>query len=648
MMSDQLVLVVEDDPHFGRQLIDLFEFLGYRVELATSGTEGVERFEALDVDFLLTDLMLPGMSGVEVVKCVRGLSGGEDLPVMMMSAIYKNPRLFEKELRDLDILEFVAKPFSLIDLGRKVDAVLHDSLELDADDAHITNTGSWRIEDIDDALGDSQRTLEPLGSFDRKALFALIVDLFRGHAAGRLILTHQRSRRELYFLNGYPVWATSDEPDESAEAILVKLGALQARLLPELHVHALRDGCSVTDAAVQGGHCTGDQLLLAERQRVRAIVVGAFKWASGEYEWVPGDDFIDRVAVHETNPVPCLAEAVTRFMAVDELAPDLQHRSDQVFVEGTRRRRLGSYLVLPPELLGLNDAFDDPVTVGALFQTYAAHSDLLIRFLWLMFRLGIADSVDAAPASPDLLRPSASSGEQSMPPAPAFLPAADELATTETVRMPQEGSEAILTDYLSLMSADHYRFLRVDPRAELAAIEVAYQALQPRYDVYALNLAGDVRRKAKELRGRLELAFDTLNDARRRAAYDAELAQRAVEKARSRPGAAERLRSARSLLDGGDYPAAAGLLRELATSHPNSAEVLCLLGRCEARSEGGDVSAGRDHLKRALSIDPFHARSLRYLAELEGRVGDVAARQAAVEALRALDPDDPWLILHPE
>ncbi len=104
VMSDQLVLVVEDDPHFGRQLIDLFEFLGYRVELATSGTEGVEQFEALDVDFLLTDLMLPGMSGVEVVKCVRGLPGGEHLPVMMMSAIYKNPRLFEKELRDLDIL----------------------------------------------------------------------------------------------------------------------------------------------------------------------------------------------------------------------------------------------------------------------------------------------------------------------------------------------------------------------------------------------------------------------------------------------------------------------------------------------------------------------------------------------------------------
>lgn len=643
-MSDQLVLVVEDDPHFGRQLTDLFEFLGYRVELATTGPAGVEAFERLEIDFLLTDLMLPGMSGVELVKCVRGLPGGERLPVMMMSAIYKNPKLFEKELRKLDILEFVAKPFSLIDLGRKIDAVLDDMVELDVEDARITETGSWRIEDIDDALGDSGRALESLGAFDRRSLFALLLDLFKGHAAGRLVLSHHRSKREIYLLNGYPVWATSEAPDEAVEAVLVQQRVLPVSALPELHMQAMRDGVTVPEVAIRRGLCSAEQLLAAERQRVRRVVVGAFEWANGEFEWEPGDDFVDRVPVHETNPVPCLAEAVDLFMPVDQLAVDLHARSDQLFVTGARRRRLGSYLELRPSLRGLDEAVDSGCTVGSLFSRFADDRDGLIRTLWLMFQLGVADSVEAPPPLPDQLRPRAASGEQSRPPAPMFVPEAGELIGTETVREAQADAGPILEDYLSLMSGDHYRFLRLARDADLTAIVVAYRGLKSRYD--PSGFAGDVRGKAKELRSRLELAFDTLSDDARRAAYDAQIERRAREREQRRPGAAERLRSARALLTSGDYAAAHALLAELAQSHPNSAEVLCLLGRTEHKRLGGDVGAGRGLLKQALSIDPFHARSMRYLAELERDAGQGAAYLDAVKALRQLDPEDPWLVLH--
>jgi CheY-like chemotaxis protein len=643
-MTDQLVLVVEDDPHFGQQLTDLFEFLGYRVELAISGPDGVERFEAGGVDFLLTDLMLPGMSGVEVVKCVRGLPGGDRLPVMMMSAIYKNPRLFEKELRDLDIVEFVAKPFSLIELGRKIDAVLDDSVELEVEGARITETGSWRIEDIDDALGETGRTIEPLGAFDRRSLFDLVLDLFKGHGAGRLALTRQRSRRDVYFLNGYPVWAESDDPNESVEAVLVRQGVVPLRLMPELQVAALRDGTSVPEAATRAGHCTAEDLIKAEHERVRRVLVGAFKWANGEFEWVPGDDFVDRVAVHEVNPLPCLAEAVRQYMGVDELAPDLESRSEQLFVSGTRRRRLGSYLLLPDGLSGLESDMDSGCTVGRLFQTHASRTDVLIPTLWLMFRIGIADSVEAPLPFPEQLRPAQESGEQSRPPAPAFLPEASDLVGTETVRELQADAEPLLQDYLNLMPGDHYRFLGLEKDANLVVLVKAYRSRKERYQPD--GFAGDVRRKVKELSARLELAFDTLSDDDRRAEYDAELARRAAERERRRPGAAERLRSARALLTGGDYDAAFALLEELAGSHPNSAEVLCLLGRCENQRVGGAIDRARELLGRALGIDPFHARALRYLAELERDGGQGEAYIDAVRRLRDLDPDDPWLVLH--
>ena len=117
------ILLVEDDPHFGKQLVDLFQFLGYRTELATTGEDALRAFTAAPFSFVLCDIMLPGMSGVDVIEKVRGLPGGAHIPVMLMSAVYKTPRLFERELRRLSVLEFLTKPFSVIDVGRRVSAI---------------------------------------------------------------------------------------------------------------------------------------------------------------------------------------------------------------------------------------------------------------------------------------------------------------------------------------------------------------------------------------------------------------------------------------------------------------------------------------------------------------------------------------------
>ena len=140
------ILLVEDDPHFGKQLVDLFQFLGYRTTLAKSGEEAITAFTDAPYSFVLCDIMLPGMSGVDVIERLRTLESGDSVPVMLMSAVYKNPRLFRRELRRLNVLEFLPKPFSVIDVGRKVGAVLEEGQEVQSAEADITESGSWRAE----------------------------------------------------------------------------------------------------------------------------------------------------------------------------------------------------------------------------------------------------------------------------------------------------------------------------------------------------------------------------------------------------------------------------------------------------------------------------------------------------------------------
>jgi CheY-like chemotaxis protein len=421
-MTDHTVLVVDDDPHFGRQLTDLLEVLGYAVTLAKTGTEAVDRFEQRKHDFVLTDLMLPGMSGVEVVRCIRNLPGGAVVPVMMTSAIYKNPRMFERELRELSVLEFLPKPFSLIDFGRKVGAVLDGKEMLEAPQPKITDTGSWRADELRSAMGDPPPKFEPLGTYDRRALLAMFIEIFRGHSAGALTLKKGRSVREVYFLNGYPVWAASEEADESLAAVLVKQGALKAADVTRVEERALQDGCSFRDAVQRLALADPRKVFHAERERVRRIVVGCFSWAQGDYEYSEGDEFVDRVGVAEVNPVSCLGEAVGRFLPVNHLAPDILPRASHHFLRGHRYRRLFPYLELPPALIGLDQAMESGLTVGDLFTKFAAAREDLIKYLWLMFRLGIAESMEAAPRPPERLTPDA------MPVPAAVRAAADRVA----------------------------------------------------------------------------------------------------------------------------------------------------------------------------------------------------------------------------
>ena len=187
-MVQRSILVVEDDPQFGEQVVDLFGFLGHRVTLVTSGVMGVETFSAESFSLVVCDLTLPEMSGMDVVRAIRALPGGADVPVLLMSAVYKSPKLFEKELRKLGVVEFLPKPFSLIELGRTVAVLTDAESEISGGDARITATGSWRAERVRTMLGDGDPAFGKGGTFDQRELLYMFFEGFHQHIVGRLTL----------------------------------------------------------------------------------------------------------------------------------------------------------------------------------------------------------------------------------------------------------------------------------------------------------------------------------------------------------------------------------------------------------------------------------------------------------------------------
>ena len=122
-MSRGRVLIVEDDLAIRRGLVDALRFAGFAPLEAGDGASGLRTALSAEIDLILLDVVLPEMSGFEVLTRVRSSRPG--LPVIMLTA--KGAE--EDRIRGLEsgADDYVVKPFSARELLARVEAVLRRS-----------------------------------------------------------------------------------------------------------------------------------------------------------------------------------------------------------------------------------------------------------------------------------------------------------------------------------------------------------------------------------------------------------------------------------------------------------------------------------------------------------------------------------------
>ena len=80
------VLVVEDERHIARFLEFILRKEGYEVTLAANGEQALASLESATPDAILLDLVLPGMSGLDLLRRVRSDSSSRDIVVLVLTA----------------------------------------------------------------------------------------------------------------------------------------------------------------------------------------------------------------------------------------------------------------------------------------------------------------------------------------------------------------------------------------------------------------------------------------------------------------------------------------------------------------------------------------------------------------------------------
>jgi two-component system response regulator RegX3 len=120
------ILVVEDEESYSDPLSYLLRREGYDVAVADTGPTALAQFDATGADLVLLDLMLPGLSGIEVCRQLRLRSA---VPVIMLTA--KDSEIDKVVGLEIGADDYVTKPYSSRELLARVKAVLRRSAEID-------------------------------------------------------------------------------------------------------------------------------------------------------------------------------------------------------------------------------------------------------------------------------------------------------------------------------------------------------------------------------------------------------------------------------------------------------------------------------------------------------------------------------------
>jgi two-component system response regulator CpxR len=189
-VSESRLLIIDDDMRLGEMLAEYLEPEGLHITTATTGTQGLRAAQRETYDLIILDVMLPGLSGFEVLKQLR--EGGAKTPVLMLTA--RGDDVDRIVGLDLGADDYLPKPFNPRELLARIKAILRRTSEPDGDEPTEIAVGKLRanLKRREAWLGEELLKLT-------NAEFVILVTLMRapGEVVSRESLTRTALGRQL-------------------------------------------------------------------------------------------------------------------------------------------------------------------------------------------------------------------------------------------------------------------------------------------------------------------------------------------------------------------------------------------------------------------------------------------------------------------
>ncbi len=211
MAQANKILVVDDTPHNVKLLVDLLGAKGYEVVTAKSGEEALEKIAADMPDLVLLDVVMPGLSGYDVLRKLRDDERTKLLGVVIVTSL--DAREEKSKGFAAGANDFLSKPIDQTDLLLRVQNMLHMKSQHD-----VVQKQKEQLADLNRGL--EERVQQQVGQLEKlsqlKRFFPpKLVEMIIAGDVEDPLKTHRREVTVAFLdLRGFTAFADASEPEE--------------------------------------------------------------------------------------------------------------------------------------------------------------------------------------------------------------------------------------------------------------------------------------------------------------------------------------------------------------------------------------------------------------------------------------------------
>ena len=325
------ILIVEDDAAFADFVRAAVESLGHRASIVTTGGAALEAYRAEKPDLVFLDLLLPQRDGFKICEDIRREPGGAQVPVVMMTGIYKKASYEKEALERLKAADYLIKPFGVREVWGAIERSLGPSVLKGGSRIGSPVASGWSLQD--------------------SPLACQLAEHLRMRTDGVLFVRGSEATFVIYLRDGAPVFVRSSDPSDRLDRVVAR-----TTRVPEATVAACvkeaqesRGRKRFGDVLVEKKHLTRDELEIALQLQLRLILNRAFQLEKGCCLFVAGEHPTEEDVLLQAHPrallvrgarstPPALAKAhlpspgstLVRMQGWEALVPDLSLKEDEL------------------------------------------------------------------------------------------------------------------------------------------------------------------------------------------------------------------------------------------------------------------------------------------------------------------------------
>lgn len=467
------ILIVDDDPNISRFISESLRLRGYEVLGFGSAELAMTALADTSCDLALLDILLPGTSGLHLCRKLRETPATAALPIIMMTAFYKQADHVHEARELYGATDYLLKPFSLKALHEKIAGLI--GLPVAAA---------------------SQERLSVEGTLAAVPLPRILHDLYSLRATGLLHLERGDIKKVVYVKNGYPIFVRSNLVREFLGQMLIRGGAISNADLERCMVVGRETGRQIGAVLIEAGLLSPHELNDILKRQVVEKLLDIFAWTDGAYRFIQAREFKEGITSIDLSPANLILQGLREHASHDLLAKLLEPHLDRYLFPSENPLYRFQEIQLTAIEQRILDQCNGMHTPRQLLKRHQLSRRDIEPLLAALLVTGILEAREEA--------------------------ATERLCCCEEPVEYRARREDFLKQYDWMMQQDYFTLMGVsesDPRDQ---VRKAYHALVKQYHpdrYFEEDLFPDLRDKINALFQRISDAHETLVDPARKARY---------------------------------------------------------------------------------------------------------------------------------